>query len=193
MSGSQKSKKPRKYWSSEARDFIINTMKEGQQALSRLFDLSPNYLPEIIHSLNDKTFHYDTYLKKVEIPVPKLAKSFPVSVSVEDFIGYHVDAGVKGQYIFNVEFPTFLFIAGIEESVHHLQYIQHPKVTSRILNFSKYHLLTPLEKVLCSHEVEARGIADSVLINEGRQPIWKRFDEYMKNNFSDKYNKPYSE
>ena len=47
--------------------------------------------------------------------------------------------------------------------------------------------------MLCSHEVEARGIVDSVLINEGRQPIWKRFDEYMKNNFSDKYNKPYSE
>ncbi len=89
-----------------------------------------------------------------------------------------------------VPFSDWLTAGGVEETIHLLQNRGHPDIKESLPVWNGYSRSTKLNRLLASHEVEARSFADKILPTVGIQPMWAELDHYLKETYSDRYGKP---
>ncbi len=88
-----------------------------------------------------------------------------------------------------VSFSDWLIAAGIEETIHLLQDIGHPRLKAKLPG-EGYMQLSKLDQILSEHETEARQFTDKILPTIGINPMWGQLDVYLQQTYPARYGKP---
>jgi len=120
-----------------------------------------------------------------------------IDISVEWFNQFTKSLSIGpeiGQLTTSTEYATmtvaeYLFAVGIEETIHHMQDIKHPKTHATLKpGLNRFTMGRDLY-ILTSFEVEARQMVDQVLIDLGRRPVWTQMEATLRARFPHTYGK----
>lgn len=175
----------------ESIDFIVATISEGFTDTCSFLGRSDGEL-HFICSDNLRNIGYvPNETGPVNIPLAFFKDLEQHGTKVDPELPFTI-ATISGKP-YQIGLRHYLISAGREEAVHYFQHRGDTHLRAEIDSDGFVEQLSPLDRLSCDVEVEARSVVDKIARTKGEPLVWERVDAELRRLFPDKYGKSVNE